>query len=241
MQAKAVARLCAEFSIPHVINNAYGVQSAALCARVSAACRVGRVDVVVQSTDKNFMVPVGGAVIAAPKAWPQVLRAMSQRYPGRAAVTAHLDLTMTLLWLGRQGWRAKLREREELAVYLQVCADGSAWAALSRLLYHAIRSVSASASYLKRLLLACSCADRSAAATSCTAILPLERFSLHHSCGEHLAPHGIRVNPDSSRALPDTTNPVSLACAGADGCGSSRAERAAPCLCQQPHLICHDS
>ncbi len=33
---------------------------------LSAACRRGRVDAIVQSTDKNFMVPVGGAVVAAP-------------------------------------------------------------------------------------------------------------------------------------------------------------------------------
>jgi O-phospho-L-seryl-tRNASec:L-selenocysteinyl-tRNA synthase len=36
-------------------------------AQVTTAWRKGRVDAVVQSTDKNFMVPVGGAVIAAPK------------------------------------------------------------------------------------------------------------------------------------------------------------------------------
>ena len=61
----AVARLCAAAGVGHIINNAYGVQSAALCAAVAAAWRRGRVDAVVQSTDKNFMVPVGGAVIAA--------------------------------------------------------------------------------------------------------------------------------------------------------------------------------
>lgn len=35
--------------------------------QVTAAWRKGRVDAVVQSTDKNFMVPVGGAIIAASK------------------------------------------------------------------------------------------------------------------------------------------------------------------------------
>jgi hypothetical protein len=38
-----IARLCAELGCGHVINNAYGVQSAALCAAVTAACRRGRV------------------------------------------------------------------------------------------------------------------------------------------------------------------------------------------------------
>lgn len=33
---------------------------------LTAACWRGRVDAIVQSTDKNFMVPVGGAVISAP-------------------------------------------------------------------------------------------------------------------------------------------------------------------------------
>ncbi len=116
-----VAKLCKSSGFGHIINNAYGVQSAALCSlvrelrvpaisaninllrstmqgrhqargtcllgtaywstycfplvlcqlwvvtQVTAAWRKGRVDAVVQSTDKNFMVPVGGAVIAASK------------------------------------------------------------------------------------------------------------------------------------------------------------------------------
>ncbi len=62
-----LAQLCAALDVGHVVNNAYGVQSAALCASLTAACRRGRVDAIVQSTDKNFMVPVGGAVVAAPK------------------------------------------------------------------------------------------------------------------------------------------------------------------------------
>jgi len=40
---------------------------------VTAAWRKGRVDAVVQSMDKNFMVPVGGAVVAAPKSRPDLV------------------------------------------------------------------------------------------------------------------------------------------------------------------------
>ena len=65
--------------IGHVINNAYGVQSASLCAAITAAGRRGRVDAFVQSTDKNFMVPVGGAIIAAPQ---QQAGASAGREPG---------------------------------------------------------------------------------------------------------------------------------------------------------------
>jgi O-phospho-L-seryl-tRNASec:L-selenocysteinyl-tRNA synthase len=106
--------------VPHIINNAYGVQSVQLCSRVSRACRGGRVDLLIQSTDKNFMVPVGGTVAAATAARPEVLRAMAQRYPGRAAVAAHLDLAATLLHLGRRGWARALAAREALYGYLLV-------------------------------------------------------------------------------------------------------------------------
>ena len=54
-----VAKMCAELDVGHVVNNAYGVQATALCKEVTRAWRRGRVDAVVQSTDKNFMVPVG--------------------------------------------------------------------------------------------------------------------------------------------------------------------------------------
>jgi hypothetical protein len=47
-----VARLCARLGLPHIINNAYGVQSRQICAQITAAARRGRVDAVVQSTDK---------------------------------------------------------------------------------------------------------------------------------------------------------------------------------------------
>lgn len=120
MQLEGVAKLCAANGIPHVINNAYGVQSRQLCAHVDRACRVGRVDAVVQSTDKNFMVPVGGSIVAATARWPGVLQETTRRYPGRAAVAAHLDVLMTLLHLGKQGWQQQLQERDALAVHLQV-------------------------------------------------------------------------------------------------------------------------
>ena len=44
----AVARLCAGAGVAHIVNNAYGVQSAALCAEIASAWRKGRVDAVVQ-------------------------------------------------------------------------------------------------------------------------------------------------------------------------------------------------
>ena len=42
-----------------------GTKGTGSLGQVTSAWRKGRVDAVVQSTDKNFMVPVGGAVVAA--------------------------------------------------------------------------------------------------------------------------------------------------------------------------------
>ncbi|GLC64731.1 hypothetical protein PLESTF_000201300 [Pleodorina starrii] len=119
----AVARLCAAAAVPHLVNNAYGVQSRQTCRALAAAWRPGggggRVDAVVQSTDKNFMVPVGGALVAAPATRPDLVAAVNGTYPGRASVAAHLDLLMTLLHWGAQGWRKVLAEREAVVPYLR--------------------------------------------------------------------------------------------------------------------------
>lgn len=116
----AVAKLCSKLGVPHIINNAYGVQAASLTSAVTAACRRGRVDAIVQSTDKNFMVPVGGSVVAAPagKGRDWLVQAVAKGYPGRASMTAHLDLLVTLLHWGAAGWARVLQQREELYDYL---------------------------------------------------------------------------------------------------------------------------
>lgn len=54
-----VAKLCAKTNVNHVINNAYGLQCPKTCKLINRACVVGRVDAIVCSTDKNFLVPVG--------------------------------------------------------------------------------------------------------------------------------------------------------------------------------------
>ena len=61
-----VARLCQQHGIAHVINNAYGLQAPKCTSLIDRACRIGRVDAFVQSTDKNFLVPVGGSIVASP-------------------------------------------------------------------------------------------------------------------------------------------------------------------------------
>ena len=48
-----------------------------------------------QSTDKNFMVPVGGAVVAGFDA--EWVGAISRTYPGRASATPSIDVFITLV------------------------------------------------------------------------------------------------------------------------------------------------
>lgn len=108
--------MCAKYDVPHVVNNAYGVQ-ASKCMHliqqvrdqsqdvlrltlinktgvsqqrggVDRACghqgaRVGRIDAFVQSLDKNFMVPVGGAVIAGFD--ESFIQEISRMYPGESS------------------------------------------------------------------------------------------------------------------------------------------------------------
>ncbi|KAA8497213.1 O-phosphoseryl-tRNA(Sec) selenium transferase [Porphyridium purpureum] len=106
----AIARFCRKNNVPHVINNAYGVQSRRMMHEIDVASTTGRVDITVQSTDKNFMVPVGGAILAS--AHRELVQRVLETYPGRASGSPSLDLLMTLLQLGQNGWRSLLDERE---------------------------------------------------------------------------------------------------------------------------------
>eukprot|EP00435_Cladocopium_sp_Y103_P072248 s968_g39.t1 len=112
-----VAVLAKDFNVPHVINNAYGLQCSKCTHLVETGCRRGRVDAFVQSTDKNFMVPVGGAIVAGPSS--ALVDKVSSLYPGRASMSPVLDLFITLLSLGASGWTGLLQERKENAKWFE--------------------------------------------------------------------------------------------------------------------------
>jgi len=54
---KEIAKLAKEWNIYHIINNAYGVQSREIMRMIRGAVDAGRVDAILQSTDKNFLTP----------------------------------------------------------------------------------------------------------------------------------------------------------------------------------------
>lgn len=59
---EAIGSLAREFGVYHVTNNAYGLQCSKTIDMLNRAGTQGLVHYIVQSTDKNFCVPVGGSV-----------------------------------------------------------------------------------------------------------------------------------------------------------------------------------
>ncbi|KAK0132095.1 O-phosphoseryl-tRNA(Sec) selenium transferase [Merluccius polli] len=111
-----LAMMCAKYDIPHIVNNAYGIQASKCMHLIQQGARVGRVDAFVQSLDKNFMVPVGGAIIAGFD--EAFIQEISQMYPGRASASPSLDVLITLLTLGASGYKRLLAERKEMYSFL---------------------------------------------------------------------------------------------------------------------------
>ena len=112
-----IARLCDRDGVAHVINNAYGLQCAKTCKLINRACAVGRVDAIVCSTDKNFLVPVGGAILMSPR--KDVVQNVGKVYAGRASAAPIVDLFITLLSMGLDGYRRLLQQRTELLIKFQ--------------------------------------------------------------------------------------------------------------------------
>jgi O-phospho-L-seryl-tRNASec:L-selenocysteinyl-tRNA synthase len=94
----SIAKLCTRYHCAHVINNAYGLQCPQICKLINRAHTVGRVDAVIHSTDKNFCVPVGGAIICSSNSG--LLNDIASLYPGRASAAPIIDLFITLLSMG---------------------------------------------------------------------------------------------------------------------------------------------
>uniref|UniRef100_A0A8C2Q725 O-phosphoseryl-tRNA(Sec) selenium transferase n=1 Tax=Cyprinus carpio TaxID=7962 RepID=A0A8C2Q725_CYPCA len=116
-----LAVLCAKHDIPHIVNNAYGMQSSKCMHLIQQGARVGRIDAFVQSLDKNFMVPVGGAIIAGFD--ENFIKDISRMYPGRASASPSLDVLITLLTLGANGYKKLLEMYGHLAQELSALAE----------------------------------------------------------------------------------------------------------------------
>ncbi|HEY4674837.1 MAG TPA: O-phosphoseryl-tRNA(Sec) selenium transferase [Candidatus Bathyarchaeia archaeon] len=107
---KAIAKLALGENIPHIINNAYGVQSKEIMKLIHGAIDAGRVDAVIQSTDKNFLTPVGGCIIASPDG--EFIDKVSKAYAGRASAAPIIQFLAAILSLGLRKYEELRSERE---------------------------------------------------------------------------------------------------------------------------------
>lgn len=116
---KGIAKLAAEEDVFHIINNAYGVQSRQIMKLIRGAIDAGRVDAVVQSTDKNFLTPVGGSIIASPS--PSFTEKASKMYAGRASAAPIIQFLAAILSLGIDGYEVLREEQEHNRGLLEKC------------------------------------------------------------------------------------------------------------------------
>ena len=114
---KEIARLCSDKGIPFVINNAYGVQSEKIMAHLASAIDAGRVDAIVQSSDKNFLAPVGASVLVSPN--EEIVDWTAESYAGRASAAPVAQTLGALLAIGRDRYAVLRAEQIENRLTLE--------------------------------------------------------------------------------------------------------------------------
>lgn len=112
-----ICQILKPYNIPLVVNNAYGLQSSEAINQLNEAIKSGLIAAIVQSTDKNFMVPVGGSIILAKN---DLIKSIENLYPGRANISPLLDLFITFLALGRSGYCRLLAEQKSCFAYFKM-------------------------------------------------------------------------------------------------------------------------
>ncbi len=108
---KEISKFAHENNLVHIVINAYGVQSPEWMKIIRSAIDAGRVDAIIQSTDKNFLTPVGGAVIASPI--KENITKISQTYAGRASATPVVNFLISMLSLGINGYQKLIEEQQK--------------------------------------------------------------------------------------------------------------------------------
>ena len=122
---KEISKFARDKNLVHIIINAYGVQSPDWMKLIRAGIDAGRVDAIIQSTDKNILTPIGGAIIASPQ--KQIIKKVSQAYAGRASATPIVNFLISALSLGIKGYKDMVvkqqKNRKLLEEKLQILAQ----------------------------------------------------------------------------------------------------------------------
>lgn len=108
---KEISIICKQKEIFHLVNNAYGIYCTKIIDMLNQSVKYGKIDVIVSSTDKNFMVPVGGALIYSQD--ENILNKIKKNYPGRASLSSTMDLFITLLEMGKNKYKLLMQERKD--------------------------------------------------------------------------------------------------------------------------------
>ncbi|WP_371806132.1 O-phosphoseryl-tRNA(Sec) selenium transferase [Candidatus Lokiarchaeum ossiferum] len=114
---KEISKFAKKNELIHIINNAYGVQSSDILKIIRGAIDAGKVDAIIQSTDKCFLTPVGGAIIASPNS--ELIQTISKSYAGRASAAPAMHLLTSLLSMGKNGYLSKMKQQKENLFILQ--------------------------------------------------------------------------------------------------------------------------
>ncbi|MHA1193478.1 MAG: O-phosphoseryl-tRNA(Sec) selenium transferase [Promethearchaeota archaeon] len=108
---KAISKFAKEHELVHVVINAYGVQSPEWMKIIRSGIDAGRIDAIIQSTDKNVLTPVGGAIIASP--YKETINKISQTYAGRASASPIVNFLISMLSLGIEGYQELIENQKE--------------------------------------------------------------------------------------------------------------------------------
>jgi O-phospho-L-seryl-tRNASec:L-selenocysteinyl-tRNA synthase len=108
---KEISKFAKKNKLVHIVINAYGVQSSEWMKLIRIGIDAGRIDAIIQSTDKNVLTPVGGAIIASPS--EDTITKISQAYAGRASATPVVNFLISMLSLGIEGYQQLLKEQQQ--------------------------------------------------------------------------------------------------------------------------------
>ena len=106
-----ISKICKEKNLFHIINNAYGIYCTKIIDMINKADKIGNITLVVSSTDKNFMVPVGGSLVYSSNS--EMVEKLKKNYPGRASISPLLDLFISFLEMGKNKYKKLISDRKE--------------------------------------------------------------------------------------------------------------------------------
>ena len=106
-----ISKICKENDLFHVVNNAYGVYCTKIIDMLNKGNKFGKISLIVSSTDKNFMVPVGGAFVYSSD--EKLIELLKKNYPGRASISPLIDLFISFLEMGKNKYKKLMSDRKE--------------------------------------------------------------------------------------------------------------------------------